>query len=102
MPPGPTPPRGPYGLAAIPRSWIRVPTASSGAPRWGLTRKSLMPSIGIVSLDSRGLPSLASTRGLAAGGRVVEGAARGVGEPAFGGGGSAIGFRVGAATEFTG
>ena len=31
-PPGPTPPRGPCGLAATPPSWMRVPGASSVLP----------------------------------------------------------------------
>src|SRR5262245_36753372 len=63
MPPGPTPPSGPCGLAATPPSWMWVPCASSVLPRYGTTARSWSPSAGMLSLARRGRPSLRLTRG---------------------------------------
>src|SRR3954454_16879863 len=57
-PPAPPPPRGPWGLAATPRSWIAVPGPSSVVPRYGRTDRSRSRRAGMLSQARRGLPSL--------------------------------------------
>ena len=61
-----------------------------------------MSSIGIVNLDSRGFPLLASTRGRGFGGGVAEGVARGVDGAVVGGAVTGGVSLVGAGVEFPG
>src|SRR4029450_9273818 len=58
MPPGPLPPRGPYGDAATPRFWISVPGPSSVQPSYGCTTSPFSLSAGMVSVAVTGRPSL--------------------------------------------
>src|SRR4029453_5517063 len=100
MPPGPVPPRGPYGDAATPRSWIWVPGPSSVQPSYGWTTSPFSLSAGMVSVAVTGRPS----PGVGPSGGVVVTGAGGVGGGRGAGvvlGGAGGGFVAGGGTVVT-